>query len=144
MKTAFNSGFDGWSIGFLCPMIFKHVVWSSKSAPEYQPPTQKNLAAFAFSGTIRDSMDKRRGQADSDRSKQVGITFTEVLIVVESGGSGGGLWGRGDQILAIIRKSAPTFLVPQQPELYGQMELTGGFSGRNQSRIHSPRKSDCS
>ena len=88
-------------------------------------------------------MDKRRGQADSDRSKQVGITFTEVLIVVESGGSGGGLWG-GDQILAIIRKSAPTFLVPQQPELYGQMELTGGFSGRNQSRIHSPRKSDCS
>jgi hypothetical protein len=72
-------------------------VGSSKSAPEYQPPTQKNLAAFAFSGTTRDSMDKRRGQADSERSKQVGITFTEVLIVVESGGSGGGLWGGGSK-----------------------------------------------
>ena len=72
---------------------------SSKSAPEYQPPTQKNLAAFAFSGTIRDSMDKRRGQADSERSKQVGITFTEVLILVEIGGSGG---GGGNLILAIF------------------------------------------
>ena len=57
-------------------------------------------------------MDKRRGQADSERSKQVGITFTEVLIVVESGGSGGG-GGGGESNSRNFRKSAPTFLVPQ-------------------------------
>jgi hypothetical protein len=45
-------------------------------------------------------MDKWRGQADSERSKQVGITFTEVLILVEIGGSGGG--GGGNLILAIF------------------------------------------
>jgi len=28
--------------------------------------------------------------------------------------------------------------------LYGQMELTGGFSVKNWSRFHMPRSSDCS
>ena len=81
-------------------------------------------------------MDKRRGQVAQNR---FGITFTEVLIVVESGGRGGGGGPGGDLILAIFENRCRLSLYRNNQMLYGQMELTGGFSGQNWSGNHSPR-----
>ena len=69
-------------------------VWSSKSAPEYQPPPPAADPTAAAHSLLAEQPEilwtngeDRRIQSAQNR---FGITFTEVLIVVESGGSGGG------------------------------------------------------
>jgi hypothetical protein len=52
-----------------------------------------------------------------------GITFKEVLIVVESGAGGG-----GNQILTIVKNQRRVSLSRNTQRCYGQTELTGEFS----------------
>src|ERR1700731_1594972 len=100
--------------------------------------SSKMGADFACCSTTSGPMDKWSSQVDSALKTGLDSIFQEVLTVVERGGYAKpkklGIFKNGSRLCLWLNNQGPD----------RQMELTGGFSVKNWSRLHLPRSSDCS